>query len=216
MNMKEPKWPFIDRHQYHASKAIVQLIADQMDRPPTCGIEIGVYTGVTSMMLLRYFRELHLYMIDPYLPYEHSRTSEEHLIARDQAKFRTQCYSGRRHLILEKSEDAKRMFPASYADFVFIDGDHSFEGVKSDLLNYSKRVRKGGLVICHDAKQGQVYRAVRDHCQRLQVTLYRGLAKSAWFFIPDGHDILYDSGLKRSAIKKRKPNPPIVDGENCP
>lgn len=36
------------------------------------------------------------------------------------------------------------------ADFLFIDGDHSYEGVKSDYENYQDLVRPGGLVVFHD------------------------------------------------------------------
>jgi cephalosporin hydroxylase len=35
-------------------------------------------------------------------------------------------------------------------DFLFIDGDHSYKAVKSDFENYSKFVRKGGIVAFHD------------------------------------------------------------------
>lgn len=35
-------------------------------------------------------------------------------------------------------------------DFLFIDADHSYAGVKSDWLMYSPLVRKGGIVAFHD------------------------------------------------------------------
>jgi len=35
-------------------------------------------------------------------------------------------------------------------DFLFIDGDHSYEGIKQDFLFYSKCVRKDGLIAFHD------------------------------------------------------------------
>jgi len=35
-------------------------------------------------------------------------------------------------------------------DFLFIDGDHSYEGVKQDFLFYAKYVRKGGIIAFHD------------------------------------------------------------------
>ena len=35
-------------------------------------------------------------------------------------------------------------------DFAFIDGDHSYEGVKSDFEKYSPLVRPGGIVAFHD------------------------------------------------------------------
>lgn len=35
-------------------------------------------------------------------------------------------------------------------DFLFIDGDHTYEGVKADFTNYSKFVRSGGIIAFHD------------------------------------------------------------------
>jgi len=36
-------------------------------------------------------------------------------------------------------------------DFLFIDGDHTYEAVKMDYIIYSKMVRKGGVIVLHDA-----------------------------------------------------------------
>lgn len=38
-------------------------------------------------------------------------------------------------------------------DFLFIDGDHSYEGVKADFEMYSPLVRPGGIVAFHDVAQ---------------------------------------------------------------
>ena len=35
-------------------------------------------------------------------------------------------------------------------DFLMIDGDHSYEGVKKDYEIFSRKVRKGGLIAFHD------------------------------------------------------------------
>ena len=35
-------------------------------------------------------------------------------------------------------------------DFLFIDGDHTYEGVKADFNMYSELVRPGGLIVFHD------------------------------------------------------------------
>jgi hypothetical protein len=43
-------------------------------------------------------------------------------------------------------------------DGLFIDGDHTYEGVRSDYLNYRGLVRDGGIVAFHDI--------VEDHMTR--------------------------------------------------
>ncbi|MEM2901131.1 MAG: class I SAM-dependent methyltransferase [Candidatus Bathyarchaeia archaeon] len=39
-------------------------------------------------------------------------------------------------------------------DFLFIDGDHSYEGVKKDFETYSPLVRNGGIIAFHDIVPG--------------------------------------------------------------
>lgn len=50
------------------------------------------------------------------------------------------------------------MFPEGL-DFLFIDGSHQYEDVKSDYDMYSKLVRPGGLIALHDIRGEGVPRA---------------------------------------------------------
>jgi len=43
----------------------------------------------------------------------------------------------------------------AFVDFLFIDGDHTYEGVKKDFDNYHGLVRKGGLIAFHDIYMSQ-------------------------------------------------------------
>lgn len=43
-------------------------------------------------------------------------------------------------------------------DFLFIDGDHSYEGVSGDYRMYSKFVRPGGFIALHDIKDTPYHR----------------------------------------------------------
>lgn len=45
-------------------------------------------------------------------------------------------------------ETVKSVVPS--VDFLFIDGGHDYEHVKSDFLNYGPLVRSGGLIVLHD------------------------------------------------------------------
>ena len=49
----------------------------------------------------------------------------------------------------------KSAFDGEPLDYLFIDGDHLYEGVKSDLEMYGPLVKKGGLIAFHDIVEGK-------------------------------------------------------------
>ena len=60
------------------------------------------------------------------------------------------------HLIREDSHSSltfnmiTKVLEGHALDFLFIDGDHYYNGVKTDFEMYSKLVRKGGIIALHD------------------------------------------------------------------
>lgn len=52
---------------------------------------------------------------------------------------------------LEETKDrVTKILTGRKLDLLFIDGDHSYEGVKSDYLMYKSLVKSGGLIAFHD------------------------------------------------------------------
>jgi predicted O-methyltransferase YrrM len=51
-------------------------------------------------------------------------------------------------------EEVKRILGGENVDFLFIDGDHTYEGVKRDFEMYSPLVREGGIIALHDIVPG--------------------------------------------------------------
>ena len=64
------------------------------------------------------------------------------------------------HLLLgdshssETYHEVQKLLPGNKVDFLFIDGDHTYEGVKKDFEMYSPLVRKGGMIAFHDIVKG--------------------------------------------------------------
>ena len=50
----------------------------------------------------------------------------------------------------ETLEKVKNILNGKKIDFLFIDGDHSYEGVREDYQMYSKLVKRGGIIAFHD------------------------------------------------------------------
>jgi len=86
------------------------------------------------------------------------------------------------------SEQLASKIPDKYFDWIYIDGDHSFEGLYSDLTNYYTKVKKGGLVIGDDygGKSKGVKKAVDKFCMERDIDFeYR--KKQFWFEVK--HDL---------------------------
>jgi len=54
----------------------------------------------------------------------------------------------------ETLEQIKKLLDGRAVDFLMIDGDHSYEGVKKDFETYSPLVKPGGLIAFHDICKG--------------------------------------------------------------
>jgi predicted O-methyltransferase YrrM len=52
--------------------------------------------------------------------------------------------------LTQTRDELKALLPVGGIDYLFIDGDHTYKGVKQDFEIYSPLVRSGGLVVFHD------------------------------------------------------------------
>jgi predicted O-methyltransferase YrrM len=121
------------------------------------GIEIGVAFGGNSYKLLNNNDNLKLYSIDPYIGYSENDVMSKNVegekgdqvynfvLNRLQSKF-----GDRSILIRDNSDYLINNFEDDSLDFIFIDGDHTYEGVKKDIENSFRKVKKGGIIAGDD------------------------------------------------------------------
>ena len=60
------------------------------------------------------------------------------------------------------SNDAAKLYEDGSIDFLLIDGDHSYQGVYDDIVNYLPKMRSGGLIVGDDAYDERIVRALAD------------------------------------------------------
>ena len=60
------------------------------------------------------------------------------------------------------TDEASMLVEDGSLDWVFIDADHSYEGVRADITNWLPKIRKGGMITGHDIDRKGVRDAVRD------------------------------------------------------
>lgn len=118
------------------------------------GAEIGVSRGLYSKNLFLKIPKLKMYCIDPWEAYnEYVEYHDEHgqTVTKENYTIAMERLNGRNAVIIQKfSMDAVKDFEDNSLDFVFIDGNHSFEYVINDIAEWSKKVRPGGIIAGHD------------------------------------------------------------------
>ncbi len=145
----------------------------------TC-CEIGIWKGEFSQNILKLTNPKKLHLVDPwkFMP-EYSQRWYGGKIASSQVEMDEvfdevkQKFAGDKRVVIHKStsKGAVKKFDDDYFDFIYVDGDHSYEAVLSDLNNYYPKLRDGGLLAGDDYFWGireglPVRRAVKKFCRR--------------------------------------------------
>lgn len=108
-------------------------------------VEIGVYEGVNTITIAESISGI-LYGIDPF--FKGSLGLSYHMLIAKRA-IKRQKLSHKIHLINKLSFDATSDVPDNI-DFIFIDGDHSYDGIKKDWENWWPKVKNDGYMLLHD------------------------------------------------------------------
>jgi hypothetical protein len=117
----------------------------------TYGAEVGVADARNSTTICQRVPGVQLLCVDTWAPYRGNRRGgpkEQHDGNYALAKERLAPYNA--ELIKGYSMDIVRAIPLESLDFVYIDGNHSFDYVMQDVIEWAKRVRPGGIVSGHD------------------------------------------------------------------
>ena len=150
------------------------FIALKYNEAPIRGAEIGVLEGVHSTNLLSSLNNLeHIYLIDPYEDLYLVTPSEEFkdkdfsgvLKLKANAKNLLSQFGTRKTWIQKRFGDCTKNDIKEDLDFIYIDGDHSYEGVKIDLEQAHKFVKPDGVLCGHDFQMEGVENAVREYCK---------------------------------------------------
>lgn len=124
-----------------------ELVSRLPDRP-CVGAEIGIFAGRMSADLLS-VPGLTLYMVDNWLAMPKYDVSQAQQSINYGIASRIAAESGG-HILKMNSEDAALLIEDESLDFVFIDADHSYDGVWSDIEAWLPKIRPGGLLSGHD------------------------------------------------------------------
>ena len=118
------------------------------------GAEIGVDRGRYSKWICMKNKGVKLFCVDPYIYYDRyveRRTKESQSGLNDSYEKAVERLAPFNCEIIKKtSMEAVKDFNDNSLDFVYIDGNHTFEYAVNDIAEWSKKVRPGGIVSGHD------------------------------------------------------------------
>lgn len=156
------------------------------------GAELGVWYGETFKHLITHCPNLSLIGVDlyeqqpdnpgpqKYIPGEDGHVWTHEAYYQEMIEFCSQ-YPDRTTLIKSSTIDASRQVEDDSLDFVFIDADHSTEGVDQDIIHWSPKVKKGGYIIGHDIHWPTVRTAVERHF----IGNYKTEEDFIWYVVKD-------------------------------
>ena len=160
------------------------------------GVEVGVERGYYTEILARENPRAHIIGIDPWAAYREYR---DHISQEKMDRFYFDAVKllepfNNVELRRAYSMDAVKDFKNGELDFVYIDGNHHFKYIAQDIVEWSKKVRRGGIVSGHDFKRmrGSYKIHVKDVVQAYMYAhairpwfVMSGDKSPSWFYVKE-------------------------------
>jgi len=125
-------------------------------------------------------------LIDPYKPYKNydRYTTEELKRAEKIAHTTLNVHANKIKWIKTKSAEATKFIDDESLDFIYIDGNHTYQAVLEDITLYYPKVKKGGMLCGHDyipKDNGCVFDAVKEFCEKNDLKLHVDIQSTDWW-----------------------------------
>jgi hypothetical protein len=112
------------------------------------GVEIGVSRGENTLSILKELKVIKLFLVDPYMPFSEDRIPRNHGDYKESTIHRLANYPQVRWILKTSAEAAPEINES--LDFIYIDGNHTYEYVKNDIELYYPKVKSHGVIGGHD------------------------------------------------------------------
>ena len=149
------------------------------------GVEVGVCLAHTTESFAKGIKNLKkLYAVDNYPTFVDWDGSDWNKDRQDLMKKAAQekmlAHKDKVEFLHVSSEEFVKTIEDESLDFVFIDGDHSFEAALKDFQNYYPKVKKGGIFGGHDIQLDSVRNALTYFLKEKSNEVI-GVTNSAWY-----------------------------------
>ena len=125
--------------------------------PQPLGVEVGVFNGDFSFHILNSWSNIKLFSIDcwesqtneTYTDISNSTPAEFEKMYLDVLN-RSSLFLDRSVIVRKYSKQAVEMFEDNSLDFVYLDANHKYEQVKTDIEMWFPKVKSHGIISGHD------------------------------------------------------------------
>lgn len=123
-------------------------------------LEIGVFEGVTTVLIAKQLTpDGTLFGVDPFFPGRLGICWSKLIAQREVARAGV---ASKINFIRSLSHEAATRLTENGFDLIFIDGDHSLEGIRQDWADWSGRIAPDGVILLHDTQVPPHNPLVRD------------------------------------------------------
>jgi len=164
-------------------KQAIVLVNFLKDKNIKTGVELGVFWGETFFYLLDNLPYISLVGIDLWQQVDWGDKKDDGFRTYEQFPLETYYndvvyklkYYNNATIIRKDTVESSYLFENNYFDFIFIDGDHTYKGVKRDIRAWKPKIKKNGWIIGHDIHMKGVKKAVLE-----ELSLYKELDNFIW------------------------------------
>lgn len=178
-----------DSKKWISAPGLCDLVTHLFQQQETIvGLEIGVASGWTMNHFLQNLPNLQLTGIDPYIGYmdgnikiAQEMLDAQYLAAQDNIS----DFAPRGKILRGYSQDFVNSFEDKSLDYIFIDGDHSYEGALRDCELFFPKIKSNGIFAGHDWSFDGVQKAVNEFKDKNGSPNIRMIKEDVWYWIKD-------------------------------
>lgn len=178
-----------DSKKWISAPGLCDLVTHLFQQQETIvGLEIGVASGWTMNHFLQNLPNLQLTGIDPYIGYmdgnikiAQEMLDAQYLAAQDNIS----DFAPRGKILRGYSQDFVNLFEDKSLDYIFIDGDHSYEGALRDCELFFPKIKSNGIFAGHDWSFDGVQKAVNEFKDKNGSPNIRMIKEDVWYWIKD-------------------------------
>ncbi len=158
---------------------MMEHLNDNFNASSMSMVEIGSFCGYSSFVFANFFDCITC--IDPYLPGYDDKdgSSDEEALRKAHESFNKFVLPLEEVALIElPSSEAHKFIKEDSLDFVYIDGNHGYEAIKQDIINWLPKIKDGGFIGGHDYRWVDKGNAINN----TQRALYETIGTPEWVF----------------------------------